>query len=302
MSRLTPGLSTGSAAALVFVLLAASLLGAGGGPPEGTPYAGADQCATCHEEMSNAFAATVHGGKAFSMRSQNGCETCHGPGTAHIDKEGDKTLIRTFTTISAEDASEVCLTCHESGARMNWAGSVHDSRGVACLECHSVHHSKSGSGQLKTSKIEDTCARCHAQVQAQLMRTSHHPIREGLISCADCHNPHGAQGPKMISASSINEKCYECHTEKRGPFLWDHPPVRENCVTCHVPHGSNHPKLMVSKRPYLCQRCHLDTRHPGTLYDASNLLTSNREYARACSNCHLTLHGSNHPSGTTFLR
>ena len=105
----------------------------------------------------------------------------------------------------------------------------------------------------------------------------------------------------MVSAESVNEKCLSCHTEKRGPFLWEHAPVRENCLTCHDPHGSNHEKLLGARQPYLCQRCHLNTRHPGTLYDGTNTLAgrsvSNRAVEHACKNCHQNVHGGNAPSG-----
>jgi len=108
----------------------------------------------------------------------------------------------------------------------------------------------------------------------------------------------------MIRAEWNNELCYECHTEKRGPFLWEHAPVREDCTTCHDPHGSNHEKLLVAKNPYICQRCHLNTRHPGSLYDGSNVSVagdpfgaSNRAVEHACKNCHQNVHGSNAPSG-----
>ena len=95
-----------------------------------------------------------------------------------------------------------------------------------------------------------------------MWKNSHHPIREGKITCADCHNPHGTQTAKMIRGASVNEQCYTCHTEKRGPFLWEHAPVRESCLNCHTPHGSNHLKLQKTSVPYLCQQCHSNTRHP----------------------------------------
>ena len=184
-----------------------------------------------------------------------------------------------------------------------WHGSVHANRDLSCNTCHSVHNPKSEKAQLKTAKVDETCATCHMQVKGQIQKTSHHPIREGLMTCSDCHNPHGTDTPKMLTAHSVTEQCYTCHTEKRGPFLWEHPPVKENCLNCHNPHGSNHPKLMVVKRPFLCQSCHLDTRHPGTLYDGSTQqLSSNRDFSRSCSNCHLMVHGSNHPSGWTLTR
>ena len=142
--------------------------------------------------------------------------------------------------------------------------------------------------------------------------TSSHPIREGKVSCSDCHNPHGSNGPTLLAKSTVNETCYTCHAEKRGPFLWEHAPVRENCMNCHEPHGSNHDKMLVAKQPYLCQRCHLNTRHPGTLYDLRNTATgetpigavtpSNRAVEHSCKNCHQSVHGSNAPSGAYLGR
>src|SRR5438132_9467247 len=49
------------------------------------------------------------------------------------------------------------------------------------------------------------------------------------VGCTSCHNPHGGEGGKMLVDLTVNNVCYTCHAEKRGPFLWDHPPVRENC-------------------------------------------------------------------------
>jgi len=265
-------------------------------------YADAEECAACHEKIVATIQKTPHGRKGFSERSEWGCQTCHGPGKAHVEADGDKSLIKSFKTLRGKVASEPCLQCHTGGRQTNWEGSVHQQRDVACITCHSVHNPKSEKAQLKTAREEEACSSCHLQIKAQLQRTSHHPVREGLMTCTSCHNPHGTTTPKMVDANSVNEQCYSCHTEKRGPFLWEHPPVRENCLSCHAPHGSNHEKLMVQNRPWLCQNCHLDTRHPGSLYDATTSRTSNREFARSCSNCHLAIHGSNHPSGWTFLR
>jgi DmsE family decaheme c-type cytochrome len=164
-----------------------------------------------------------------------------------------------------------------------------------------VHSYESQEGQLKTARASETCYSCHPAIRAKMQRTSHHPVREGVMGCEDCHNPHDGSTPMMIKASFTNELCYECHTEKRGPFLWEHAPVREDCTNCHDIHGSNHDKLLIAKQPYLCQRCHLNTRHPGTFYtglnaaDAAN--ASNRAVEHACKNCHQNVHGGNAPSG-----
>ena len=268
-----------------------------------TGYAGMEQCAACHEDAVNAFKNSIHGQKGFEMRSNRACETCHGPGQAHVDAGGGKGTMKTVASIPKGERSEMCLKCHDRGTKMFWQGSAHDSRGLTCQDCHSVHKPQSDKAQLKVTSESELCFGCHKQKQAQFFRSSHHPIREGKIACSDCHNPHGTQSPKLVNADSVNEQCYKCHAEKRGPFLWEHIPVREECTNCHEPHGSNHPKLMNAKEPFLCQRCHSDTRHPGTLYDQSQVgKLSNKILNRSCTNCHSTIHGSNHPSGERFLR
>jgi len=265
-------------------------------------YAGQDQCAACHEATVAQFRASLHGQKGFEMRSSRSCETCHGPGKAHVDAGGGKGTMVTVRTLAKEEQSDMCLACHERGGQTEWAGSLHETRGLACQDCHSVHSPGAAAAQLKASETE-LCFSCHKQKQAQFFRASHHPIREGKMECSSCHNPHAVQNGKLVDQAAVTETCYQCHAEKRGPFLWEHVPVREDCTTCHEAHGSNHMKMLKVKEPFLCQRCHSDTRHPGTLYDQNQLNNnSNRLIGRSCTTCHSTVHGSNHPSGRTYLR
>jgi DmsE family decaheme c-type cytochrome len=255
-------------------------------------------CRGCHEDGLASFDRTYHAGL------EEGCFSCHQGAEAHLKgrMEGEETPGPSLENLSAEDSNAVCMSCHEAQSHPTWDGSPHDRRGLRCTDCHSVHDFKSKQAQLKTASLSETCYQCHQAVRAQGMRTSHHPVREGLMTCGDCHNPHDGSTPKMIKADYVNELCLQCHTEKRGPFLWEHAPVRENCLNCHNPHGSNHDKLLVAKQPYLCQRCHLNTRHPGSLYDGNNTGTSignatNRAIEHACKNCHQNVHGGNAPSG-----
>ena len=118
------------------------------------------------------------------------------------------------------------------------------------------------------------------------------------MSCSSCHNPHGSQSEKLISANTINEKCYECHAEFQAPVLWEHSPVKENCLNCHNPHGSNYPNLLVTQRTRLCQECHEAGRHQSLAGQNISFLVLNR----SCSNCHAQVHGSNHPAGLKLKR
>jgi DmsE family decaheme c-type cytochrome len=109
----------------------------------------------------------------------------------------------------------------------------------------------------------------------------------------------------MVKAETVNQQCYSCHADKRGPFMFEHPPVEENCLSCHNPHGSSHARLLNEKTPNLCQDCHDWSRHPGTFYGGGHGFTLNgapnpgvstRFIARNCLNCHNAIHGTNAPA------
>lgn len=287
------------------VVMLAGIVGWAAVPAEETQapgeFAELGVCAECHQEQADALVSTEHGKRAFTNLSDDGCQSCHGPAAAHVDDSDNEKLRPRIDDLAPREIADRCQQCHAGGGHMFWQGSRHSTAGVTCTDCHSVHSYASDHGQLKTRLSMDTCFGCHQDIRVDTMRASHHPIREGKITCNDCHEPHGTPNDNNISTASVNEKCFECHAEKRGPFLWEHPPVREDCLSCHTPHGSNHQKLQRTSVPYLCQQCHANTRHPGTLYDATRLpgasRASNRVFERACVNCHSAIHGSNHPSG-----
>jgi len=278
-------------------------------------YTGSETCLECHDDTYSNMRNTPHMITADPRKpgAVNRCESCHGPGSSHAES-GDIEDILTFGNHSLQNQdmkNEICLKCHDNGRQAQWNGSVHDTRGISCADCHKIHDGNEIISAGRKEIIPETlCFKCHPRIKSQLMRQSRHPLREGKMKCADCHNPHGSISDKLIDAQQTNLKCFECHEEKRGPFLWEHPPASEDCLTCHTAHGSNHSPLLTAKAPYLCQRCHSDQVHSGDLY-AKNPAEQNRSvyqagpsafFYRACLNCHSTVHGSNHPSGKALLR
>jgi DmsE family decaheme c-type cytochrome len=272
-------------------------------------YVGEETCLTCHEDQKKGYHGSAHA-RARNPRTPaaaQGCESCHGPGQAHVDGGGDKTKIKNPATMTLRDANAACLSCHNRSEHDNFAGGKHDSRNVGCVTCHSVHAPKSEKGHLKTATQQETCVQCHRTQVNKVHKSSHMPVGNqsgNKMECTSCHNPHGSQNVKMLKdGNSITEACASCHAEKRGPFLWEHAVGRENCVTCHDAHGSNNERMLVAKEPMLCQRCHVSSRHPATVYDQLTVNSkSNRVVGRGCTNCHQMVHGSNHPSGNFFLR
>jgi DmsE family decaheme c-type cytochrome len=283
---------------------------AGAQPPAASPagYAGTEACVLCHEKEATSIEHSKHGQSANprTPAATLGCESCHGPGQAHINDEA-KGHINRFLTMKPAEINGTCLTCHNRGTHAGWEGSTHEARNLSCTTCHSVHSPQSFESQLAKSSETQLCATCHRlQVTKTERAVSHMPVREGKMSCSSCHNPHGsiANVKLLRTGNSVSESCTSCHAEMRGPMLWEHAPVRENCTTCHDPHGSSNDRMLVVRMPMLCQRCHVATRHPSSVYD-NNAITvnkSNRMFGRSCVNCHSNVHGSNHPSGQFFMR
>lgn len=271
-------------------------------------YIGDTECLSCHDSFEKGYAGSPHH-RAADPRTPaagKGCESCHGPAGQHAD---DPVLhpILNLKTASVAQVNGACATCHKGGEHALWDGSAHESRNVSCVSCHSIHSPQSADASLKGKSEQALCATCHRDKVAKLDRSGHMPVREGKMECSTCHNPHGSSNVKLLQkGGSVAEMCTSCHADKRGPYLWEHAPGRDGCVTCHDPHGSPNERMLVAKPPLLCQRCHVGTRHPSTIYDAALVgagATPNiRVYARSCVTCHTNIHGSNHPSGQFFIR
>ncbi|RPJ43548.1 MAG: DmsE family decaheme c-type cytochrome [Deltaproteobacteria bacterium] len=274
---------------------------------------GAEICKGCHDDHYQSYLKSTHAKKGIpnSPARKDACESCHGPGAAHVEKSGEKGVgifIFSKKIADAKSKSAKCFSCHGDSRDLSfWDLSKHKVFDVSCDNCHTVH---SGTRKNLKATQPDLCNICHRSIRAQQNKQSHHPIREGKLKCTDCHDHHGGFGPKMVKANSFNDLCYQCHAEKRGPYMWQHPPVEENCLSCHTSHGSNHSKLLISKVPQLCQSCHDWTQHPGTPYSKfetfQGTATSgkNRMFSRSCLNCHSNVHGSNAPAsrGITHVR
>ncbi len=287
-------------------------------------------CKACHVGHVESYLSTKHG-QSGNVQGPD-CLTCHGQNALEHAKLGGGRGVGGVVgfnskTVTADAKSAVCQGCHEGNRHLAfWDSGAHKKNDVSCNSCHSLHGTPGAGSTIALNRPNpsvspyvttarqlqyETCTGCHKQIRTQLLKPSHHPIIEGKVACTDCHNPHGALSERMLNAESIPQLCTSCHTEKRGPFVWGHPPVEENCLTCHNSHGSNHARLLAEKPPNVCQDCHDASRHPGTIYDAKGgwipvapSTTNTRLIARGCNNCHYQVHGSNAPGmrGKFFLR
>jgi predicted CXXCH cytochrome family protein len=262
-------------------------------------YVGSDTCKACHEDTFNSFTHTAHAKLA-----------------AHVEGSGDKSKIITFEGWTSKQISETCLECHAGREEHNnFRRGEHWRNDVGCTDCHSAHPPKAdptvaGSialvspatahkpesstlRQLVQSEPE-LCLKCHNEMRGQFQMPFHHKVLEGTMRCSDCHNPHGGFEQKQTRlAVGADAPCIKCHTDKQGPFVYEHAPVKlEGCAICHSPHGSPNPKMLLrAEVRQTCLECHSNAHEIGAPNTPS---FHNQAQARwqNCTTCHVRIHGS----------
>lgn len=260
------------------------------GAVDSSQFVGSDQCSACHEQMTK----TVEQGPHWKAKTTNAqsCEACHGPGKAHVDGGGDKTKIFTFKNLKPSQVAERCLACHQNNKdHQAFISSQHNRADVTCTSCHSIHKAKVTEALL-TEKDPGLCYSCHKAEKAAFMKPFHHRVNEGLIKCSDCHNAHGSTSDHQLRTTAAQDQvCFKCHSEKRGPFVFEHEPVKvEGCTACHTPHGSSNPRLLTRARVNsLCLSCHSAL---STGMNSGNNHSQNVA-RQSCIACHSQIHGSN---------
>ena len=202
--------------------------------------------------------------------------------------------------------SETCSACHEKQYK-EFKLSTHeriaipkgDARVEGCEMCHGPGslHVDAGGGRGKfivnPKKEPAACFACHLDKKAEFQLPFHHPVLEGHVNCTDCHSPHGEEVRPWSATSlkDVNEACFKCHKEQRGPMVWEHEALREGCTTCHKVHGSVNEKMLIARDANLCLRCHTQADFP----IISNTTHAARIPQGTCwsAGCHTAPHGSN---------
>jgi DmsE family decaheme c-type cytochrome len=247
---------------------------------QGGGFVGSDRCAVCHKPEAESFKRNVH--------YESACESCHGPGLAHVEAlDPDKLAL--FRGSQAATVNGMCLDCHRSDSKQSRRfDSPHYRNGVGCNMCHGIHTKEA----RRTG--DALCSGCHPAVRARFEQPFAHKLTQGAVHCIDCHDPHGSLPDTRVRLASGHDiACFKCHGDKRGPFSFEHPPVRmEPCSSCHEPHGSANPRMLTrSNVSQLCLECHTTSMtNVGGSPPAFHDLRSAR--FRSCTVCHSKIHGS----------
>jgi DmsE family decaheme c-type cytochrome len=266
---------------------------------------GTETCLECHDG-AGLNPSNVHFRiEEFEVHDRTvGCESCHGAGSLHA--EGEVGMIQGFAA-EDDEASAACIGCHRGKGLHQWQASTHAIEGIGCTDCHSIH---------ADSEADTSCSSCHGEQVARFRLPSHHPLPEGKMSCDSCHDVHSANDGMLRTSLRENDLCYTCHQAKEGPFIFEHAPVQEDCNLCHEPHGTVANNLLTANEPVLCLQCHEFHFHAG--YQSSDdshvdiggierenpfgAEGFNMAYTSSCTQCHSSVHGSDHPSQTVTGR
>lgn len=261
---------------------------------------GAEECGTCHEDVQ---------GHERIADYHFDCESCHGSGSLHADSEAPLQI--------RFPSNDDCLKCHLPGraAHLQWGTGEHSRADLFCSDCHNPHEPvrrhlrrPAAVAYPDMDSASQLCVSCHTEIGMAQHLPSHHPVREGALSCLSCHNPHE---DARVSHGDRNQRCVTCHQDVAGPWIFEHPPVVEDCTLCHDPHGAASPNLLATPQPSLCMTCHSinDLWHhrvqgtgilgnttitgdyptaPGETITAAEAGT----FLRRCNDCHGAVHGS----------
>ncbi len=270
-------------------------------------YVGSETCAGCHDEIYSNFTkknphAILETNKKRGWETK-ACEACHGPGSVHAETNSADD-IRSPKNMKAAAIDEMCLSCHKNQpTHVGRLQSSHARNNVACTQCHNVHATGAESTQAQyrqAAGINKKCASCHSDVWASFQKPYRHKLNEGAMACTGCHNPHASFLNKNLRLTSGTEPgCMACHSDKRGPFVFEHAPVKnEPCSICHEPHGSANPRMLARAQVLnLCLECHSNIQSPPKATTAGGVPPAIHDLRNPrfqnCTICHQKIHGSN---------
>lgn len=279
--------------ALCLIFLALSAYSQQGDIPA-SPSDISEQCAMCHEDKAANLQGTPHALSSTNKTGKTGkvgirvfCQDCHLRPGKHLEDPSVETASRAADMPAAEMLA-ACSVCHSSQhLRELGNGNPHLANGIKCVSCHKIHRPNE-PGLLKKPSVE-LCLDCHRSVSETFNLPSHHPVKEGILKCTDCHivlsafdSPFSVEGARPI--------CVKCHNEYDGPFPYEHGALNDytleehGCWTCHEAHGSSNGKLLKEPDRRLCLQCHVVPKH----FTAHGGVWADRR----CEECHSDVHGS----------
>ena len=231
------------------------------------PYVGSQMCLSCHADDESSLVGSPHAWENFQAVAEHGCQTCHGPGRAHVQNPQNADLQPRVAGMSIDERRETCLGCHEDTGH----DKEHFSAGLACANCHAVHDFDAG---VTGAAGDARCLSCHEGAQ------NHAGPGSLRVVAAGAEQPYQFRGTPHSVLS-----CSSCHTlGDLEEQTWEDRAGTERCLGCHA---QTHPRFFASSHARAglsCKSCH--SVHFGDLVDESILDGYIGRASQQCSECH----------------
>lgn len=177
---------------------------------------GQEFCEGCHAVSENGNATSTPGGwtaTADARYEDVQCESCHGPGDAHVNAPGASQPMASIAV--GTDVTTGCGECHSgshhpfleewSQSRHGYAGNEGVRGRGSCQSCHE------GRGALVALGVNTSYAEQGGSTDQP-------------ITCAVCHDPHGSPNEANlrypIDVTNVEQNlCMKCHQKRAVPEL-----------------------------------------------------------------------------------
>ena len=242
-------------------------------------------CFKCHTTGGDTEGSWLDGVDGLGTFTEGGigCESCHGPGSLHVDDPTADNIDKVYEFAhldnsiggldingvvqtpdeNSDDVNFLCGTCHNRSytSPINAKGGFikhheqwdefvvtdHYANGMNCTSCHDPHKRTIWDGD----GITKTCASCHSD---QVAKTKHN----ASANCVDCHMPFAAKSGTKIGDSGyrgdVRSHLVRITVNAESMFNEDGSAVRDDA------------ERPASLSPaYVCLGCHNNNANDGVL-------------------------------------
>jgi len=199
-------------------------------------------CLICHAGRVEPAESSAH--QVVIQQAVIGCESCHGPGSLHIDHHQSPTLATDDAQVTVADMTivnpsrldrslqeSVCAECHLRGnatvyVRGRQLGDFRPGLPLADFRTDYVLESPEKSMNVVGHMEQMRLSACYRAADD--------------MTCTTCHNPHSRPSDER-RVDYFRDTCLSCHPHDacgldRAERLQTNP--QDNCVACHMPRTS----------------------------------------------------------------
>ncbi|MEK6682392.1 MAG: ammonia-forming cytochrome c nitrite reductase subunit c552 [Nitrospirota bacterium] len=234
-------------------------------PPKGKSFE--KECASCHytgytlsKTASDEYIAGAVNdpngeydidGDGIPNELNIGCEVCHGPGSEHVKAPIEKRAVTIVSPgkLSSERTDIICGQCHSRplGYLKNEQPVNAENKmmppGTSRNDFLKNYTTREDAGE-KDYWPDGIHSKSHHQQYTDFIKSKKYRNGRQLVTCADCHNPHGLTDFKhQLRASVADEKntlCTTCHKDNTDIKAHTQAKIgigekgKINCVDCHA--------------------------------------------------------------------